>query len=86
MSNSAGNSHISASYCHSSISVVVTDGSFLFLDIQCAFEILLVAGGSALYTGEAKVSVPAAKSGTFPVFELTAGAQPLHQQPIQEEG
>lgn len=32
------------------------------------------------------MSVPAAKSGAFPVFELAAGAEPLHLQPVQEEG
>lgn len=36
--------------------------------------------------GEAKVSVPATKSGALPVFELAAGAQALHLQPVQEEG
>lgn len=48
--------------------------------------LLLVAGRSPLYATEAKVSVSAAESGALPVFELAAGAQPLHLQPVQEEG
>lgn len=31
------------------------------------------------------MSVPAAEPGALPVFELTAGAEPLHLEPIQEE-
>lgn len=49
-------------------------------------QTLLVAGSGPLYAGEPKVSVPAAESGALPVFELAAGAQPLHLQPVQEEG
>ena len=48
--------------------------------------LLLVAGRGSLHAAEAEVSVPAAESGALPVFELAAGTQPLHLQPVQEEG
>lgn len=32
------------------------------------------------------MSVPAAEPGALPVLELAAGAEPLHLQPVQEEG
>lgn len=48
--------------------------------------VLLVAGRRPLHAREAKVSPLAAEPGALPVFELAAGAQPLHLQPVQEEG
>lgn len=48
--------------------------------------VLLVAGRRPLHTREAKVAPLAAEPGAPPVFELAAGAQPLHLQPVQEEG
>lgn len=48
--------------------------------------ILLVAGRRPLHAGESKVSFPAAEPGALPVFELATGAEPLHLQPVQEEG
>lgn len=48
--------------------------------------VLLVAGRRPLHAGEAKVAPLAAEPGALPVFELAAGAQPLHLQPVQEEG
>lgn len=47
---------------------------------------VLVAGRRPLHAREAKVPPPAAEPGALPVFELAAGAQPLHLQPVQEEG
>lgn len=48
--------------------------------------VLLVTGRRPLHAGEAKVAPLAAEPGALPVFELAAGAQPLHLQPVQEEG
>lgn len=48
--------------------------------------VLLVAGRRPLHIREAKVPPFAAEPGALPVFELAAGAQPLHLQPVQEEG
>lgn len=58
----------------------------LRLIFKASVEISLVAWRGPLHAGEAKVPVFAAESWAFPVFELAAGAQPLHLQPIQEEG
>lgn len=46
---------------------------------------LLVAGRGPLHAGETKVSMAATQPGALPVFELTAGAETLHLQPVQEE-
>lgn len=48
--------------------------------------ILLVAGRGPLHAGESKMSLPAAEPAALPVFELATGAEPLHLQPVQEEG
>lgn len=47
---------------------------------------LLVARRRPLHAREAKVPPLAAQPGALPVLELAAGAQPLHLQPVQEEG
>lgn len=47
---------------------------------------LLVAGRRPLHAGEAKVAPPATEPGALLVFELAAGAEPLHLQPVQEQG
>lgn len=49
-------------------------------------NVLLVTRRRPLHAQKAKVSVLPAEAGAFPVLELAAGAQPLHQQPVQEEG
>lgn len=51
-----------------------------------AAVVLLVAGRRSLHGREAEVPPPAAEPGAPPVFELAAGAQPLHLQPVEEEG
>lgn len=60
--------------------------SQLYHGVPVERETLLVARRSPLHSAEAKVSVPAAQSWALPVFELAAGAEPLHLQPVQEEG
>ena len=47
--------------------------------------VLLVAGRGPLHTGNAKMSVPATEPPALPVFELTAGAEAFHLQPVEEE-
>lgn len=47
--------------------------------------VLLVAWRRPLHAREAEVAPLAAEPGALPVFELAAGAQPLHLQPVQEE-
>lgn len=76
--------HYSSMTCH----YITSINCWGTLICQRAFltPILLVAGRRPLHAGESKVSLPAAEPRALPVFELATGAEPLHLQPVQEEG